>query len=384
MKKVAVLGVGRVGRAIALDLAHEGEFEVTAADHSKAMLKPLQGLTGITTVQTDLSDPDAVRSVVESQDIVVGAVPGTLGFQTLRAVIEAGKPVVDISFCPEDEFELHNLACEKGVVAMIDCGVAPGLSNMMLGFHAANMSKLNRFACYVGGLPVIRAWPFEYQAASSPADIIEKYARPARMRIDGKDIVKPALSDIVLMDLPGVGTVEAFNSDGLRTLLTTIDCPNMVEKTVRYPGHALKMRLLRDTGFFETHPRAVSGTEIVPRDLSAELLSAAWDLGDDDEDLTVMRVEVDGEENGHPITHVYDLFDRYNRETRTHSMARTSGYTCTAVVRLLAAGLYDKPGISPPEMLGREPDCLEFILDRLEERYVELSLDSRVPKGKTE
>lgn len=381
MKKVAVLGAGRVGRAIVLDLAQEGEFEVTAVDHSKAILKPLQGLAGVKAVEADLSDADAVRSVVESQDIVVGAVPGTLGFQTLRTVIEAGKPVVDISFCPEDEFELHNLACEKNVVAIIDCGVAPGLSNMMLGFHAANMSKLNRFACYVGGLPVIRAWPFEYKATSSPADIIEKYTRPARLRIDGKDVVKPALSDIVLMDLPGVGTVEAFNSDGLRTLLTTIDCPNMVEKTVRYPGHALKMRLLRDTGFFETHPRAVADTEVVPRDLSAELLSAAWGLADDDEDLTVMRVEVEGEENGHPITHVYDLFDRYNRETRTHSMARTTGYTCTAVVRLLAAGLYDKPGISPPEMLGREPDCLQFILDRLEERYVELSLDSRVPRA---
>jgi hypothetical protein len=221
MKKIIVLGSGMVGRIMAVDLARD--FDVTAADLRPANLERLKG-TPVKPLAADLSDAGAVGRAVEGFDLVVGAVPGSLGFSTLRAVLEAGKDTVDISFFPEDAFLLDGLAAKNGRTAVVDCGVAPGMSNMILGHHASRMN-VTHFACYVGGLPFKRDFPFEYKAPFSPADVIEEYTRPARYVENGHLVVKPALSDAELMDFPEVGTLEAFNSDGLRSLIATMSIP---------------------------------------------------------------------------------------------------------------------------------------------------------------
>lgn len=367
--KVIVLGAGRVGGAIARDLAKDGEFHVTAADASPAALERLAA-EGIATERADLADPVELDRLVRAHDLVVGAVPGFMGFETLRRVLEAGKPVVDISFFDHDPFELDALARDAGVVAIVDAGVAPGCSNLILGHLDTVLDETESFACYVGGLPTVRHWPYEYKAPFSPIDVIEEYTRPARLRRNGIPVTLPALSEVELVDLPGVGTLEAFNTDGLRTLLATMSTPTMVEKTLRYPGHAERMRMLRETGFFDASPLEIGGAKVRPLDLSAHLLFRAWRLEDGEEDLTAMRVVVDGRRDGRPVRHVFDLLDRYDPATRTSSMARTTGYTCTAMVRLVARGLYDRPGISPPELVGRAPGCFGFVMDQLEARGV--------------
>ncbi|MEJ2421977.1 MAG: saccharopine dehydrogenase C-terminal domain-containing protein, partial [Acidobacteriota bacterium] len=172
------------------------------------------------------------------------------------------------------------------------------------------------------------------------------------------------------LDFPGVGTLESFNTDGLRTLLKTIDVPNMKEKTLRYPGHAERMRMLRETGFFDKAPMDVGGAPVAPLDVTSQLLFSQWRLPEGEEDLTVMRVILEGEKDGRPARRRFDLFDRYDKETRTTSMARTTGYTCTAGVRALAAGLYRTPGITPPEFLGRDEGCFDFMMEKLVERGV--------------
>lgn len=370
MKKVVVLGAGRVGGAIIRDLAATGEFEVTAADASAEALARLEGTPRVATVQADLSDPAALGRVLERQDLVVGAVPGFMGFETLRRALEAGKDVVDISFFPEDPFELDALAREKGRIALVDCGVAPGCSNLILGRLEAALDSTERFVCMVGGLPVERRWPYEYKAPFSPIDVIEEYTRPARFRRDGKDVVMPALSEIELVDIPGVGTLEAFNTDGLRTLLRTCRTPSMVEKTLRYPGHAERMRMLRETGFFDVDPIEVGGVRVRPIDVTARLLFDAWMLRPGEQDLTVMRVEVEGTKDGKRVRHVYTLLDRYDERTGIHSMARTTGYTCTAMVRLVARGMFREPGVHPPEIVGRDEACFDFIMSELAARGV--------------
>lgn len=370
MKKVVVLGAGRVGGAIIRDLAATGEFEVTAADASAEALARLEGTPRVATVQADLSDPAALGRVLERQDLVVGAVPGFMGFETLRRALEAGKDVVDISFFPEDPFELDALAREKGRIALVDCGVAPGCSNLILGRLEAALDSTERFVCMVGGLPVERRWPYEYKAPFSPIDVIEEYTRPARFRRDGKDVVMPALSEIELVDIPGVGTLEAFNTDGLRTLLRTCRTPSMVEKTLRYPGHAERMRMLRETGFFDVDPIEVGGVRVRPIDVAARLLFDAWMLRPGEQDLTVMRVEVEGTKDGKRVRHVYTLLDRYDERTGIHSMARTTGYTCTAMVRLVARGMFREPGVHPPEIVGRDEACFDFIMSELAARGV--------------
>ncbi|MEJ2185747.1 MAG: saccharopine dehydrogenase C-terminal domain-containing protein [Gemmatimonadota bacterium] len=366
---VVVLGCGRVGSAIVRDLDADGDFLVTAVDTAATTLDRLRD-TDAERVTADLSDPDEIFRVIGDADLVVGAVPGAMGHATLRAVIEAGRDVVDISFVPEDPFTLDALAKERGVTALVDCGLAPGLSNLLLGRMEAELDRVDRFRCLVGGLPLERRMPFQYKAPFSPADVIEEYTRPARLREGGRDVERAALSEVELVDLPGIGTLEAFNTDGLRTVLRTSDVPWMVEKTMRYPGHADLMRAFRETGLFDTQPVDTNGITFAPRDLTSRLLFEHWRFEDGEPDVSVMRVEVHGELDGAPAHRVFDLLDHYDPATGTSSMARTTGYTCTATVRLVAAGLYREPGIAAPEVLGRDADAFTFLMDRLAERHI--------------
>lgn len=366
MKTIAVLGSGMVGRVIALDLAPE--FRVLAVDVDQANLAKLGG-TGIEPVRADLTSPRALRKIVDGCDLVVGAVPGSLGFATLREVIAAGRDVVDISFFPEDALTLEDEAHKAGITAIVDCGVAPGMSNLILGYHAARM-QVRRFACYVGGLPFRREFPFEYKAPFSPADVIEEYTRPARYVENGQMIVKPALSDVENLDFPEIGTLEAFNSDGLRSLLKTMRVPNMIEKTLRYPGHAGHIRALRDSGFFGTDTIDVRGTRVRPLDVTSEILFRHWQLHEEDDEFTVMRVDLEGRADGRDRRIRYDLFDRRDRETGFSSMARTTGFPAAAAVRLVLTGRYGRKGVSPPEFLGADEDAFRTIMADLAARQV--------------
>ncbi len=368
--KVSILGCGLVGAPMARDLAAQGEFEVTAVDIDPPALDRLASDSSIRRIRADLSAGAKIKEVVRDSDLVLSAVPGRMGFETLKAVIEAGKDVVDIAFFPEDPFLLDDAARRRGVTAVVDCGVAPGMSNILIGHAAADLDSLESVRILVGGLPEIRTWPYEYKAGFSPRDVIEEYVRPARYVANGAVVTRPALSERELVDFPGIGTLEAFNTDGLRTLIRTIEAPNMIEKTLRYPGHAEKMALLRETGFFREEPMEAGGVKIRPLDLTAEILFPIWKLQDGDRDLTVLRVAVEGRKAGRKTVHAYDMLDRYDSVTETHSMARTTGYTATLVLRLLARGLYREKGVSPPEFIGRRPDCVAFVLDGLRKRGV--------------
>ncbi|MCX6548116.1 MAG: saccharopine dehydrogenase NADP-binding domain-containing protein [Acidobacteria bacterium] len=359
MLHVVVLGAGRVGSAMALDLA--SEFRVTVADRSETALARMAA-RGLAVRSADLAASEGVKAAVADADLVVGAVPGFMGFATAQAVLEAGKPLVDISFFNEDCFRLDALAQAQGVTAIVDCGIAPGCHNIILGDLARQWDKVTSFECLVGGLPVVRSWPYEYQAGFSPIDVIEEYTRPSRYVKDGRIVTFPALSEPELIEFDGLGTLESFNTDGLRSILHTYpEIPDMKEKTLRYPGHIEKMRMLRESGFFGKDPIQVGGVSVSPLDLTTALLFPLWQMHEGDEDFTVMRVTVAGEVAGQPVRKVFSLLDRYDRGTGTTSMARTTGYTCTAAVRLLASGGFTRKGISPPEFLGQEPGAWDFI-----------------------
>jgi saccharopine dehydrogenase-like NADP-dependent oxidoreductase len=360
--QITVLGTGLVGSAIARDLAHETEWQITAVDRDARALEQLEGRARVKTIQADLTHSDAVPLAVRGADLVVCAVPGFMGFATLKQVIQAGKDVVDISFFPEDAFDLDDEAKAQGVTAVVDCGVAPGLCNLLAGHAAEQLDRVERYTCYVGGLPRERCWPYEYGVVFSPVDVLEEYTRPARMIEHGQPVTHPALSEVELRDFPGIGTLEAFNTDGLRSLLCTLDAPYMAEKTLRYPGHADLMRVFRESGFFGTAPIDVGGQQVRPIDLTSRLLFDQWRLEPGQHDLTVMQVVIEGYLSGARTTYTYDLFDRYDPETQTTSMARTTGYTCAIVARQVARGLYTEKGISPPEFLGRLPACFENLM----------------------
>jgi saccharopine dehydrogenase-like NADP-dependent oxidoreductase len=264
---------------------------------------------------------------------------------------------------------LDDLAKEKGVTAVVDCGVAPGMANIILGDHTRKM-KVNRYECYVGGIPKARNKPFEYKSPFPVLEVLEEYAGSGRKVENRKVVVEPMLSETKTIDFEEVGPLACLNSDGLRTLISTMDIPDMLEKTLRYPGHVDLMRIFRDAGFLNLTPIQVKGTLVRPIDVTASLLSPHWVYEPGEADLTVMRLVISGEDDGRQTTYNYDLYDEYDPATGILSMARTTGYTCTGVARLVLDGGYSHKGISPPEFVGRVDGCREHVEKYLEGRGV--------------
>ena len=373
MKRIAVLGAGLVGSLIARELAADGRYDVTAVDRSEEALGALAGRGRLTTTRADLSSPGEIVRAVANADVVAGAVPGFLGTAMLKAVLAAKKPIADISFAPEDPLLLDGEARRAGVPAVVDCGVSPGLSNLAAGRAESLLEKTDSIRILVGGLPVRRVKPFEYRIVFSATDVIEEYTRPARLRENGRLVTKPALSDVEEIVFPSVGTLEAFLTDGLRTLLATSKAPDICEKTLRYPGHAAAMRLLRDAGFFGETPIEVEGMRVRPRAVSERLLFADWRLPPGEEEITLLRVVVEGERGGRRERRTFELFDRTDPKTGETSMARTTGIPCVIVARLLADGAFGTPGIHPPEVLGKSTETYGAILKGLSERGIRLA-----------
>ena len=365
MPTIAILGAGMVGRAMAIDLSLN--HQVTSFDISAASLEILSKKTSaVTTRQFDLQDTGQYESLLKDFDFVISAVPGFMGYRTLEAIIRAGKNVVDISFFSENALALDALAKQMNVTVIVDCGVAPGMSNLILGYHNARMT-ISNFECLVGGLPRKRVQPFEYKAPFSPMDVLEEYTRPARYVENGCIVTKPALSDAEFIEVENIGTLESFNTDGLRSILFTMGhIPNMKEKTLRYPGHIALMKSLISTGFLDTRPIKVNNMDISPLEFSSALLFNQWKLGANEEEFTVMKISISD-----ASTRIeYNLFDSYDAASGISSMSRTTGYTCTAALNMMMAGLFTEKGVFPPELIGKDEACFRFILDYLQQRNI--------------
>ncbi|MBI9066781.1 MAG: saccharopine dehydrogenase NADP-binding domain-containing protein [Salinivirgaceae bacterium] len=370
-KKVVVLGGGLVGSTIAMELSKQ--YEVVVADINDKTLSKLKRGFGVECIQTDITERKKLESIIEDADLVIGAIPGKLGYDVIKRVIEAGKNMVDISFLPEDPLDLDDRAKHKNVTVVIDAGIAPGVSNMIVGYHNSGM-KIDRYECMVGGLPFEREWPWEYKAVFSPSDVIEEYVRPARYVENGKQITKEAFSDPELVYFKRIGTLEAWNSDGLRTLLKTMKVPNMVEKTLRYPGTIEYLKVLRESGFFSHQEIDVNGIKIKPIDVTTQLLMPKWELKKGEEDFTILKAKVLGYAGKEPVGYEYVLFDKYDSKTGIHSMSRTTGYTCTAVAGLILDGDFNKTGIITPEELAATDGLFPKIINYLEDRGVDVNV----------
>jgi saccharopine dehydrogenase-like NADP-dependent oxidoreductase len=366
--KIAVLGAGMVGRAIATDLSKN--FEVTSFDISEANLNTLKERAPVNTQIANLADYSSYPSMLANFDIVVSAVPGFMGYKTLETIIHLKKNVVDISFFPEDALALDALAKENKVTAIVDCGVAPGMSNLILGRYNEEMT-IHSFDCMVGGLPKLRIKPFEYKAPFSPIDVIEEYTRPARYVENGHIITKPALSDAALINFEHAGTLESFNTDGLRSILFTMShIPNMKEKTLRYPGHIALIQSLQQAGFLDEKEMDWMGTKIRPIDFTSKMLFDQWKLQPEEAEFTIMTIVLKGTVEDKPVTIEYFLYDEYDAATKTASMSRTTAYTCTAAVNMVAQNLFSQKGVFPPELVGKHRDCFDYILNYLADRNV--------------
>jgi lysine 6-dehydrogenase len=312
-----------------------------------------------------------VTRAVEDADIVIGSVPGFIGYAMLEAVIRAGKNIVDISYFLEDPFELDALAKEKGVTVLVDCGVVPGMSNIILGDHMRTM-KVTDYQVFVGGFPKSRKAPLAYKTDFPVLEVLEELSGPGRSVENGKIVSRLSLAETMTIDLPKLGTMACLNADGLRTLLHTCasEIPNMFEKNLRYPEYVDQMRIFDQIGLFSQTPLDVNGVSVKPLDVISAILTPVWKYEPNEADLTVARIIISGEEDGKPVSYTYDLYDQLDPETGMPSMARTTGFTCAGATRVVLDGGYTQKGIIAPEMFGREKGCRAGVEKYLKDRGV--------------
>ena len=358
MSKIIQIGSGMIGSAMAYDLSQK--HDVTVGDYDDRALAKVKKLNqNIATQKLDVTNQSELKRFIHESDIVLLAVPGHLGYSALKTIIESKKNVVDISFSNENFLDLHDLAIDAGVTAVVDAGLAPGIPNYLLGFHNSQM-EIDTFEYYVGGLPKYPKPPFNYKAPFSPIDVIEEYTRPARMMVNGQIVTKPALSGIETMDFENIGTLEAFNTDGLRSILFTMKhINNMKEKTLRYSGHAALMANYRNAGKFDDDQILKTSKE----------LFTAWELKPNEPEVTVMKIVIKGENKSVS----YSLFDEYDSSLDFTSMSRTTGFTATATVNIILKKLFNEKGVFPPELLGSNSKCVDYLKEYLKERDIHIN-----------
>ena len=355
MTKVFQIGAGLIGKTMAIDLSKDHDLHL--ADFDVDNLRRVKSINPQIKVENlNIKNKFDLINFIQPADIVLLAVPGFLGFQTLKTILECKKNVVDISFSPENLSQLSDVAIENNVTAIYDAGVAPGLPNYLIGYYN-NKINIKNFTYYVGGLPLNPEPPFNYKAPFSPIDVIEEYTRPARMMVNKKVMVKPAMSDLEIIEFEKVGKLEAFNTDGLRSLIETMKhIPNMKEKTLRYPGHIALIQEYFNKGMFSKNNIKRTSDE----------LFKTWKLGDEEKEFTFLKIIFESDTD----IIKYLLYDEYDTVNKNSSMARTTGFTATASINLLLNNFFTKKGVFPPEVIGANKSCVDFITSYLKDRGV--------------
>ena len=339
-------------------------------DIDDTKLGQLEDIPHMTTLRMDVSDTERLSEAMKRFDLISGALPSSLGFKSVSAAIEARVSIVDMSFMPENPLVLHSSAEAARVTVVPDCGVAPGLSNILVGRAFAQLDAVEEVHIVVGGLPRSPQPPLGYAVTWSVRDLVEEYVRPARIVKNGLQTSIDPLSELSHVDVPGLGRLEAFYTDGLRTLLHTVTgVKEMDERTLRHPGHVERVKVLRDCGFFSDERVVIDGCRVSPRDFSASILSRSL-VQKDARDVTVLQVKVSGEKRKQRTTIQWRLLDHYDEVKGVSSMARTTAYTNVAVCTLLLQGLLKDRGVIPPEDLGMNNAHFLTIMTELEKRGV--------------
>lgn len=377
MKKALILGCGLIGKIVALDLSQD--FEVSVMDPFAEALAGLKGREDIKKIQKSASDRDALTEASKDADIVCGLLPGHLEAEPQKQMIETGKRYISPAgflHCKG----LEELAKKTGAIGVYDMGIAPGMSNFLVAKGKEMLDELDFGCIYVGGIPEKLDPPFNYRTVFCLEDTMEEYRMPARYVKDNKVTEAPALSGLEEIDIPGVGRLEAFFTDGLRSAADNIEGKFVAEKTMRWPGYVNAINILKAAGCFDDGPITVDGVAVSPFKVSTEMLRPKWKLCPEngDRDLTVMRVIAKGPKDGKYVTYTWDLVDKFDEKTMLHSMARTTGYPCAVTARAIVNGIISKPGFYAPEALSKNEEFYTYLMPELAKRGVDFRFSTLI------
>ncbi|MFB6300722.1 MAG: saccharopine dehydrogenase family protein [Halobacteriales archaeon] len=373
---VHINGAGLMGGAIGYDLSNHGASRIVFVDANSETLQTAEEFVGTDTTETaqvDISDRSEYVSFLEAEtpDVVINALPHELSVPALEGIIEAGIDAIDLAF-EEEQWELADAADAQDATMITGCGVAPGISNMLAGDGVVQLDDPTDITIKVGGIPAEPKPPLEYRVVFHLNSVWNAYTRPATIVEGGERVDVPALSGVERIEFDDVGELECFYTDGLGTLPYTFEeVPNMAEKTIRYPGHALKAKTLRECGLLDEDPIDINGSAISPREFLTELLTPELYLGDD-HDLTVLQVDVASDSRNPDEQYQATMIDRYDDELGMTSMARTTGFTASIVAQRLVDGAIDDSGLIAPETLAENRSLFEDILTALERRDIEI------------
>jgi lysine 6-dehydrogenase len=329
--KLLVLGAGRQGLACAYDLLRFSEAEVTLADRESVEPPPfLRGSGERLRFRTlDVRDTHALARAVEGARAVFNATPYFFNLAVSRAALAAGAHVCDLGGNTEivlRQLELDAEARARGCSLLPDCGLAPGMVNILAAGGMRDLDRTLRVRILTGGLPQVPRPPLDYQVVYSLDGVLDYYTSEAIGLEDGEVVRLEALSRVERVSFPGLGELEAFvTAGGISTLPYTFRgrVREMTYKTLRFPGHAQKMRVLRELGLLGLEEVSVDGVRVKPRDVTKALLAPLLGAG---KDLVAVRVDVEGERGGRPLVIRYELLDHYDESTGISAMERTTGF----------------------------------------------------------
>jgi saccharopine dehydrogenase-like NADP-dependent oxidoreductase len=357
--KILVLGAGMIGRVLAQELVRSGA-EVVVGDREK------RTIPGCKYVKMDVTDQSSLVNILKGgYDTIASAVPGHLGYGVMEAAIKAGTDLVDVSFGEQDPLKLDGKAKSAEIVIIPDCGVAPGISNFLVGLGMSKIRDPKEAHIKVGGLPEKPAPPLNYRLVFSAEALVDEYTRKARIVKNGKIVEVEALTGLETFEFPGVGKLECFYTDGLRTLVDTLKLKDMDEKTIRYPGHVEKVKTMVDLGLFASEPEILG---VKPREFMEEFISSRLRLKKGERDITILEVGVKG--GGGSIT--FRMLDKFDEKKEISSMSRTTGYPIAILSLLVAKKEIEKKGVIPLEILGQDQRISSIILKELEARSIRI------------
>lgn len=335
--KLLVLGAGLQGCACAFDLLRDPEVtRVTVAD-----LYPDRAARFLTATEDprlnlatlDVTDHAAVAQVMKDHDAVMSAIPYYFNGPMARLAVENGCHFADLGGNTEIVLEQKKLDAEaraKGLSVMPDCGLAPGMVNILSAEGIRRLDQCDRVRIFVGGLPQHPEPPLNYQIVYSLEGALDYYTTPSWILRDGKPVTVDALSELEDVQFPApVGKLEAFHTaGGVSTMPFTFEgkVREMEYKTLRYPGHVAVMRPIRELGLLDLEPVKVKGKDVVPRDVFIAAVSPKL-TKPEGKDLVALRVIVSGTKDGKPKSTTFDLIDYYDETNRISAMMRTTGYS---------------------------------------------------------
>ena len=357
--RMLVLGAGLQGSACAYDLLQNPDVkEVRLADlkvdHLPGFLAPYSGKRLLPT-RLDVRDADAVRAVMRESDAVMSAIPYYFNLELATLAAEVGVHFCDLGGNTEIVFkqkELDAKAKAKGVTIVPDCGLAPGMVNILAQYGIDRLDEVKAVRIFVGGLPQNPEPPLNYQIVYSLEGVLDYYTTLSWVVRDGKPVQVKALSERVPVQFPKpVGELEAFHTaGGLSTMAWRYEgkIPTMEYKTLRYPGHAELMEAVREMGLLELEPVDVKGQKIIPRDAFIATVGPRLTKAKG-KDLVALRVTVEGKKGGKAQTVSFDLIDRYDEKAGISAMMRTTGYSLSITGQMQARREVGPPGVYTPD-----------------------------------